>query len=362
MTALLIDGAPAGKNPFFLMVPGWAVAPLVVLATFATVIASQAIITGAFSMTRQAMQLGWFPGLSIRQTSDKEYGQIYVPTVNWLMMVCTLAIAIGFGSSDRLAGAYGTAVSTTMLATTVLLFNAMTGIWRWPLPLAALLAGFLLLVDLVFFGANLVKIAEGGWVPLLLGLLIYLLMTTWRDGVAAVQRRLTEVEETPQAFLARLQRDEVPRSPGTGVFLTRVDRPIPSLMIRHVQQFGVLPRAVVSLSILFAETPRIPGGGRVKVVRLADHAWHVTVSYGFMEVPNLTGALADAAARGCDLDIDGALFFAAGATVTRARTERLLPRWRLAVFAFLYRNAVHAGDRFALPTDRFVEIARRVDL
>jgi KUP system potassium uptake protein len=362
MTAMLLDGAPAGKNPFFLLVPGWAVVPLVVLATFATIIASQAIITGAFSMTRQGMQLGWFPGLTIRQTSDREYGQIYVPVVNWLMMVCTLAIAIGFGSSDRLAGAYGTAVSTTMLATTVLLYNAMTKTWHWPALLAVGVAGVLLVVDVVFFGANLVKIAQGGWVPLLLGLLIYLLMTTWRDGAAAVQLRLTEAEETPEAFHARLEHDEVPRVDGTAVFLTRADRPIPSLMIRHVRQFGVLPHAVVSLSILFTETPRVPGGGRVTVVQLADHAWHVTVRYGFMEVPNLTEALAAAASRGCDLDIDGAVFFGAGASVTRARTDRLLPRWRLAVFSFLYRNGVHAGDRFDLPTGRFVEIGRRVEL
>ncbi len=198
--------------------------------------------------------------------------------------------------------------------------------------------------------------------PLLLGLLIYLLMTTWRDGAAAVQRRLTEAEQTSGDFQTRLESNAVPRSPGTAVFLTSADRPIPSLMIRHVKQFGVLPRAVVSLSILFTERPRIPGSGRVEVVRLADHFWHVTVRYGFMEVPRLTDALAEAAARGCDLDIEGALFFAAGATVTRTAKERLLPRWRVAVFSFLYRNAIHAGDRFKLPTDGFIEITRRVEL
>jgi KUP system potassium uptake protein len=179
-TAMLISGGDAGGggNPFFRAAPGWAVLPLVGLATLATIIASQAIITGAFSLTRQAIQLGWLPGMVIRQTSAEQYGQIYVPVVNWLMMAFTLALTIGFGSSDRLAGAYGTAVSTTMLLTTVLLFNAMRGCWGWNVFVAALVSLLLLVVDLAFFSANLLKIADGGWIPLLTGLVIYLLMTT----------------------------------------------------------------------------------------------------------------------------------------------------------------------------------------
>jgi len=362
MTGLLMDGGDAGAGPFFRLVPAWGVAPLVVLATLATIIASQAIITGAFSMTRQGMQLGWFPGMRIRQTSDEEYGQIYVPVVNWAMMLCTLAIAIGFGSSDRLAGAYGTAVSTTMLATTVLLYRAMVDRWRWNRLAATAMAGLLLLVDLTFFSANLIKIAEGGWVPLLLGVLIYLLMTTWRDGIAAMQTRLRAISASPAVTLGHLEHGDIPRTPGTAVFLTRADRPLPALMIRHIEQFGALPRSIVSLTIRFRETPRVPAARRVEVEVVADHFWHVTVHYGFIEMPNLTTALAAARDQGCDLDIANALFIGARDSVVRGGEAPLLSGWRLAVSSFLFRNAIHMADRFELPAERFVEIGRRIEL
>jgi len=187
-TALMIGRGSVDGNPFFLQAPPWAIYPLVVLATVATIIASQAIITGSFSMTRQAMQLAWMPAVNIRQTSDQRYGQIYVPVVNWLMMIATIAITIAFKSSDRLAGAYGTAVSTTMLLTSCLLIVAMRRIWHWPLPLVAAVGGLFLLVDLGFFAANLLKIVDGGWLPLTLGLLIFYLMVTWRRGTAGLHR------------------------------------------------------------------------------------------------------------------------------------------------------------------------------
>jgi KUP system potassium uptake protein len=362
MTGLVMESGHPGSNPFFLMVPGWAVVPLVVLATLATIIASQAIITGAFSMTRQGMQLGWFPGMRIRQTSDEEYGQIYVPVVNWAMMICTLGIAIGFGSSDALAGAYGTAVSTTMLATTVLLYLVMADRWRWNTFVSIAVFVCLLAVDLTFFSANLTKIAEGGWVPLLLGLLLYLLMTTWRDGIAAMQKRLMAIAETPSKLLERLESGAVLRTPGTAVFLTRVDRPLPVLMIRHVEQFSALPRAVVTLSVLFSEAPRISERRRIEITDIADHFWHIVVRYGFMEVPNLTAALADARRHGCDLDTSEALFVSARDSVVRTRTDPLMSAWRQAIFSFLHRNAVHLDDRFTLPEDRFVEIGRRIEI
>ena len=362
MTALLLDAGHTGANPFFSIVPSWAIVPLVVLATFATIIASQAIITGAFSMTRQGMQLGWFPGLRIRQTSDEEYGQIYVPVVNWAMMACTLAIAIGFGSSDRLAGAYGTAVSTTMLATTVLLYRAMADRWGWSVPVRVAVAGLLLMVDLGFFAANLVKIADGGWVPLVLGLVIYLLMKTWRDGVVAARERLSTTHESPEQLLARLERGEIPRVPGTAVFLTRADRRLSPLMIRHVEQFGALPRSVVSLTILFSEAPRVAVANRVRVTEVGDHLWQVTVHYGFVEMPDLSAALACAQEHGCDLELDNALFIGARDSVVRSEGRPRLPHWQEAVFAFLNRNAVHMADRFALPDTQFVEVGRRVGL
>ena len=217
-TALLMSNPGLQGNPFFRLAPGWAVVPLVVLATCATIIASQSIIAGAFSLTRQAMQLGWFPGLNIRRTSDQEYGQIYVPVVNWTMMFGTLILTFGFGSSDKLAGAYGTAVSTTMLLTTALLYNAMRDVWRWPVGVALLVSGFFLLIDWAFFAANLLKVREGGWIPLLLGALIFMVMTTWHRGIEAASRTLAQRPETTGEFLAQLRSGKIARVPGTGGF------------------------------------------------------------------------------------------------------------------------------------------------
>ena len=220
-TAFLIEKKVFLGNPFFQLAPTWAVYPLVFLATVATIIASQSIITGSFSMTRQAMQLGWLPGFGIRQTSDKVYGQIYVPVVNWLMMGATVGITIAFRSSDRLGGAYGTAVSTTMLLTTCLLFAALRKVWRWSTWVSALVAGALLIVDAGYFSANLLKIADGGWLPLTVGAMIFCIMLTWRSGIDAVRQSLANDSEAPERFTADLEAGKIPRVPGTAIFLTR---------------------------------------------------------------------------------------------------------------------------------------------
>jgi KUP system potassium uptake protein len=215
-TALLLEHPELTGNPFFHLAPAWALYPLVIMATLATIIASQAIITGSFSLTRQAMQLEWLPAVHIRQTSSEEYGQIYVPVVNWTMALCTVALTIGFGSSVRLAGAYGTAVSTTMLLTTVLLttvllYNVMRKCWQWPFSVTLPLCGIFLLVDFAFFAANLSKIAQGGWIPLTFGAIIFLLMTTWRTGIEAVRGKLGAITESASHFFKRLADDKIPR-------------------------------------------------------------------------------------------------------------------------------------------------------
>jgi KUP system potassium uptake protein len=360
--ALMSGQAKLDGNPFFLLAPQWAVIPLVVLATMATIIASQAIITGSFSLTRQAMQTGWFPGLSIRQTSDREYGQIYVPFVNWALMAVTVALTIIFGSSDRLAGAYGTAVSTTMMLTTTLLYNVMRDRWGWSIAAAASVSAVLMIVDLAFFSANLMKIADGGWIPLTLGALIFLLMTTWRKGVDAIRLRAYPFSESPEDFTARLQREGTLRTKGTAVFLNRAIRAMPALAVRHVEQFGALPETVVSLTVEFEETPRVVARERVSVQHLAEGLWRIAVKFGFLEVPNLSLALDEAVKCGCQIDSSHALFFAANDEVVGAKQARLLAGWRRVLFAFMFRNAVRAVDRFDLPPDRFVEIGRQVEI
>jgi KUP system potassium uptake protein len=361
-TGLLLQNPHLSGNPFFELSPHWAVVPLVVLATLATIIASQAIITGAFSLTRQAMQLGWFPGLNIRQTSDEEYGQIYVPFVNWAMMIGTLALTWGFGSSEKLSGAYGTAVSTTMLLTTALLYNAMRDVWRWPLLPAILVSGVFLIVDIGFFAANLLKLREGGWIPLVLGVVLFLIMTTWHRGIAAMRTKLAEKEENPAEFVADLKAGRITRVPGTAVFLSRTGTAIPVTLMSHVTQMGALQENVLTLSLDFEEVPRVANDRRAVLERIADGFWHATVRFGFIEVPNAVTALASAREQGCPLALEGAVFFGARDDVVRSPRHPRLPGWRRMLFAFMYRNAVRAPDRFDLPPDRFLEVGRQVEL
>ncbi|WP_158928987.1 KUP/HAK/KT family potassium transporter [Acidisphaera sp. S103] len=361
-TALLLENPGLDGNPFFKLAPTWAVVPLVVLATLATVIASQAIITGAFSLTRQAMQLGWFPGLNIRQTSDEEYGQIYVPAVNWTMMVCTLLLTYSFGSSDSLAGAYGTAVSTTMLLTTALLFNAMRDVWRWPVVVAAPVSLLFLLIDLAFFGANLLKIREGGWIPLLLGVLILIVMTTWRRGIEATRRSLVQRPESIAEFLATLKSGTIARVPGTAVFFSRGDAAVPAVLVGHVAQMKAVQETVISLTVRFEDYPRVPLSERASVEPVAEGFWHVTVRFGFIEVPNVVAALACAKEKGCMINLDDAVYFAAHDQVVRSKRGPRMAAWRRVLFAAMYRNAVRSPDRFDLPPEKFLEIVRQIAL
>jgi KUP system potassium uptake protein len=360
-TALLLDKGSTG-NPFFELAPTWAVYPLVTLATIATIIASQAIITGSFSMTRQAMQLGWLPGVNIRQTSDQVYGQIYVPVVNWLMMLATVGITVAFESSDRLAGAYGTAVSTTMLMTTCLLFTAMRNVWGWPFTVSVVVAGIFLIIDAGFFGANLLKITDGGWVPLTLGAGIFLVMITWRSGINSVHASLGQELETPEAFLADLRTNRIPRVPGTAVFLTRTTRQVPLLLIDHVKHMGALQRNVMTLTVIFEDIPRVSREGRCSVEKIEEGIWHVSMRFGYVEIPDLCAALYDLPDLDPSIDLDNAVYFGARDQVVRKYSKSLLPRWRVALFSFLYRNAVRSVDRFNLPSESVVEIGRQIEI
>jgi KUP system potassium uptake protein len=361
-TALLIEKKTISGNPFFQLAPPWAVYPLVVLATIATVIASQAIITGSFSMTRQAMQLGWLPGVNIRQTSDATYGQIYVPAVNWMMMIATVAIAIAFESSDRLAGAYGTAVATTMLLTTCLLYAAMRRIWRWSAAMSLSVAGIFIVVDIAFFSANLLKIAEGGWLPLTLGAGLFFIMSTWRAGVDCVHDALEQPGDGSQAFLDELAAGKIARVPGTAIFLTKSRQKIPPLMMYHVQHMGSLHEQVVTLTVEFEETPRVPPEQRCNGERIGPGIWHATARFGFMEIPDLRRALANLKHLDPPIDTEGAVYFAARDLIVRKPGRGRLSHWRLPVFAFLYRNAVKVVDRFRLPSRNVVEVARKIEV
>jgi KUP system potassium uptake protein len=361
-TAFLIDKGTVTGNPFFQIAPDWSVYPLVVLATLATIIASQAIITGSFSMTRQAMQLGWLPGVAIRQTSDRMYGQIYIPVVNWLLMVATIATTIAFGASDRLAGAYGTAVSTTMLLTTFLLYRAMRDLWKWPMAVAVPVAGIFIVVDTSFFTANLLKIAEGGWLPLTFAAILFVVMTTWRRGVEAIRKTLVQSPQSAEKFLSDLRSGAIPRMDGTTVFLTRSTQKVSRLIMDHAHFVGVLPRNAIALSVVFESTPRISGPTCSVLDNVGEGLWHLVARFGFLEIPDLRQALLNTRGLPADIDFDKAMFVGTRDLVVSRRDDANLRGWRMALFAFLYRNSVKIVDRFNLEPSNAIEIARQIEI
>jgi KUP system potassium uptake protein len=361
-TAFLIDKGTVSGNPFFQIAPSWSIYPLVLLATVATIIASQAIITGSFSMTRQAMQLGWLPGVAIRQTSDRIYGQIYVPVVNWLLMVATITTTIAFGTSAALAGAYGTAVSTTMLLTTVLLYRAMRDVWRWPIAVSIAVAGVFLIVDGSFFLANLLKIAEGGWLPLSFAAVLFMIMITWRKGVEAIRATLTQTPEAAERFLSALKGGTIPRVDGTTVFLTRSTQKVSGLIMAHAHFVGVLPRHAIALSVIFENTPRITGPSCTVVDNVGEGLWQVVARFGFFEIPDLRRALKQVHGLESAVDFDKAMFVGTRDLVVHKKKHAILSGWRLELFAFLYRNSVKVVDRFNLAPENVIEIARQIEI
>lgn len=348
-------------NPFFKLAPDWSIYPLVGLATLATIIASQAIITGSFSMTRQAMQLGWFPGVRIRQTSAEEYGQIYVPFVNWTMMLFTIALTVSFGSSDRLAGAYGTAVSTTMVLTTALLYHVMRDRWKWPLYQAVAVTGVLLTVDLAFFSANLLKVLEGGWIPLTFGALVFIIMTTWHFGVEAVHRRNAARSQQMEKFFADLRSENVVRVPGAEVFLTRLGKTIPPVIVNYVKKVRSLRATVIALTVSFEDLPRVRSKDRIRIDQLEDGFWHVTVHFGFVEIPDLPAVLTLAKKDGLPVLNEASFFIERFDPISRINRS-YFSRWRVALFSFMSRNSAHAIDRFKIPSAALTELGRRIEL
>src|SRR5438552_6203375 len=301
--ALVLEGAPSSDNIFYRLCPSFLLLPLVVLATIATIIASQSIITGAFSMTRQAIQLGWLPRVHITQTSAEGYGQIYVGSVNWLLMLATLGLTVGFGKSDKLASAYGIAVSATMLLTTALLFIAMREIWGWTVVLAGAVAGAFFVVDASFFAANLAKVAEGGYVPLVLAAVVYAVMYIWHLGITAVVARLQEQTVPVDAFMARIGETRVPRVPGTAVFLTRTQRDAPPVMVWHVRHNRALHERLFVLTIVTESVPWVGNSERLTLQEQAPGFWRAAAHFGFMERPDIPAVLWEAHQRGCRIDL-----------------------------------------------------------
>jgi len=359
-SALVIDGkVPADQNPFFLLGASWLQLPMVVLATVATIIASQSIISGVFSMTRQAVQLGLCPRLQITQTSAEGYGQIYVGSVNWLLMAFTLALTLGFGSSDRLAAAYGIAVSMTMLLTSLLMYRMMREQWRWKLAGALAVAGALCLVDGSFVGANLTKVYDGGWAPLLAAAAVCTLMGAWGTGKVALLNQL-ERETMPLAqFIAASA--EIQRVPGTAVYLSRRVDVVPLAMLHSLKHYNVLHERNVILSVETAQVPRVPDGDRINVTALSERFYRIVLRYGFMEQPDVPAAFAHCTPDGMCFDLMRTTFFMSRETICVAPQGRLNPVIRR-LFIWMHRNASDATDFFQIPRNRIVELGARIEL
>jgi KUP system potassium uptake protein len=359
--ALMLVDAKAAAQPFFLLAPSWAQLPLVVLATAAAIIASQALISGAFSLTRQAIQLGYAPRLDVEHTSSHEIGQVYVPQVNWFLAISTILIVIGFRSSNALGAAYGIAVTMTMVITAMLLHVIAIERWKWPAPAVTLLIALFLSVDLVFFGANLVKIVQGGWLPLVIGVVLFTMMTTWKTGRRLVAERLTARALPLEDFMAAVGATPPARVPGTAVFMTAQPRGTPPALAHNLRYNKILHEHVIVLTVTTSAVPYVPFDEQIAVQSLGHGVYNMRAQYGFMQDPNVPDALLLARAKGLDVDLDDVIYFLGRETIIVTRHEGMAT-WRERLFVLMARNAVRATAFFRLPPERVVELGVQVEM
>lgn len=359
--ALLLADPGAVANPFYLLAPEWARYPLVILATVATVIASQAVISGAFSITQQAIQLGYAPRLEIRHTSENEIGQIYLPTINWLLLIAIIALVIGFGSSSKLAAAYGIAVTGTMLITNILAIAVAIRLWDWH-PARAILGALPFIgIDLGFFFANSLKIPEGGWFPLVFGVGVFILLTTWKRGRELLGQRLANDEMQLKPFVAGMIEAGIDRVPGTAVFMTPNPNNVPHAMLHSLKHYKVIHEKVTILSVKVLAVPYVPEEERVEVHRLDGHFSQVTVSYGFKDDPDIPAALRLCRAPGADDDMMETSFFFGRETLIPKLGSKMI-YWRTLLFIAMFRNAGSATAFFKIPSNRVIELGSQLVL
>lgn len=349
-------------NPFYTLAPRWMLYPLIILATAATVIASQAVISGAFSLMSQAIQFGQSPRLKIVQTSADERGQVYIPMLNWMLMLTTIGVVLGFKHSEDLAAAYGIAVSTTMVITTVLMFAMVRQRWHWPLPVALLVAGIFLIVDVAFFSANVLKFADGGWLPLSIAGFAYLIMSTWATGRSNLIERLRKGTENWASFATRIQENPPPRVDGTSVFMTAPNLGMPPALQHHLEHNRSLHERVILLTVLTDDVPRVPIQDRLEVEPLGLGFYHVKAHFGFMQTPNVSLALRKLIDFDMEVEMDKTTFYIGRETLLPTRKVPGMMKWREKLFAFMQRNALRATDFYGIPPERTVELGIRLSI
>ncbi|MCI0490590.1 MAG: potassium transporter Kup [Blastocatellia bacterium] len=359
--ALLIATPSAAVNPFYQMLPRWSLYPMVILATAATVIASQAVISGAFSLTRQAVQLGYSPRLRIEHTSPTEIGQIYIPVINWGLMLACIGLVLGFRSSSNLAAAYGVAVTTTMVITTLLFYVVARKKWRWnALALLALCGGFLV-IDLSFFGANILKITHGGWFPLVIAAIVFTIMSTWKTGRRILAERLRTSSLPMKTFIDEVEKQSPVRVPGTAIFMYSNPAGTPPALVNNLKYNKVLHERNLILTVETEEIPHVSAEDRLEVVHIKDEFYRIVAHYGFMQDPNIPEVLESLNASGLEIKLDETVFF-----VSRERllaTEKPgMAIWREKLFIWMSRNARGATSFFSIPADRVVELGIQIEL
>ncbi|PYO61048.1 MAG: potassium transporter Kup, partial [Gemmatimonadetes bacterium] len=366
--ALLLRDPAAAENPFYHLAPAWALFPLIGLATAATIIASQAVISGAFSLTRQAVQLGYSPRLRIEHTSSREIGQIYVPAVNWGLMVLTCVLVLGFHAanteqptSSNIAGAYGVALSTLMLITTLMFYVMSREVWRWSFARAATVSGLFLWVDVLFFGANMLKIRYGGWVPLVIAAAIFLLMTTWKRGREILAKRMLEKTVPLKMLLADLAAEPPIRVPGTAVFMYGTADHTPPALVHNLAHNKVLHEKVVFLTVVTEDVPHVEPRERVTMRHIGKGFHTVVARYGFMDDPDIDDVLGACRVKTLDIRMEGTTFFLGRETLV-ASDRPGMAQWREQLFAFMSRNALRATAFFKIPANQVFEVGTQVEL
>ncbi|MCP9626983.1 potassium transporter Kup [Rhodopseudomonas palustris] len=358
--ALLIHDPSAIQNPFFRMGPEWMVMPMVALATAAAVIASQAVISGAYSVARQAIQLGLLPRMTIVHTSGEEAGQIYVPFTNWTLYIAVMALVIGFQSSSNLAAAYGIAVTGTMMIDTILVSFVMALLWRWNMALVIAVIGTLLAVDFAFFAANIIKVAQGGWFPLFIGFISFTVLTTWRRGRALVRKQLKK-QAVPLDVVLRALGPNVSRARGTAVFLTAATDGVPPALLHNLKHNQTVHQRVVLTTVMTAETPYVPDSERVLMTDIGDGFHRLIIRYGFMQTPDVPAALALCKQFGHEFNMMSTSFFLSRETFVPSLNPGMA-LWRERLFTFMTLNATRATTFFKIPTDRVVELGTQLEI
>ncbi len=359
--ALLLIHPDRVTNPFYHMAPSWALYPLVLMATAATIIASQAVISGAFSLTMQAIQLGYCPRLRIEHTSSRKFGQIYIPDINWALMAACVLLVVGFRSSGRLAAAYGVAVATTMVITTMLFYAVSVDRWRWPVPLAVLLCGGFLAFDLSFLGANILKVAHGGWFPLLVAAVVFTAMTTWKRGRELLSHRQRIAAVPAASFLEKIEQAPLSRVAGTAVFMNSDPEGTPPALVNNIKHNKVLHERLALLSVLTEEIPYVPNRDRVSVSLLGPGMYRLVIRYGFMQEPRVPQALSGVTLGDWTFDLGQTTFFLGRETVVSTARPGMA-RWRESLYIFMARNALDATAFFGIPRARVVELGTQIDI